>query len=169
MSPEQQQPRASSSIVRDLNCRIAFVAAITTPLDGSLSARTKEFTESMFTSALSKHYSACAVVLTNRAGSFDFLRPRLRSFQEVVYERFWGGEDTYMYDRTRSYVRFLAEEAQAKEPRDLVFTDTDILFIKSLNEVFDLPFDVGLTYRLMPKYPINNGIMFAHHSRLVEV
>mmetsp|Transcript_2461 Transcript_2461/g.5846 ORF Transcript_2461/g.5846 Transcript_2461/m.5846 type:complete len:251 (-) Transcript_2461:75-827(-) len=121
----------------------------------------------MFSSALRKQLGTCAVALTNRIGNFDFLRPRLSAFEEVVYD-LWGGPATYMFDRTRAYVRFLSEESHRDSPRHLVFADTDVLFTRSFKEVFDTPFDVGLTFRNMAKYPINNGIMFAHRQRLTE-
>eukprot|EP00192_Tetraselmis_astigmatica_P011270 CAMPEP_0117651472 /NCGR_PEP_ID=MMETSP0804-20121206/2111_1 /TAXON_ID=1074897 /ORGANISM="Tetraselmis astigmatica, Strain CCMP880" /LENGTH=376 /DNA_ID=CAMNT_0005457453 /DNA_START=179 /DNA_END=1306 /DNA_ORIENTATION=+ len=167
---EQFSPSSVSHRRRDLarECSIAFVAAVTSPPDGKLSPLTMEFTESMLLSALSKHYSACAVVITNVAGNFNFLKGRIDGLEEVVYADFWGTSKTYMYDRTRAYVRFLSEESQSSKPRNLVFTDTDILYVKSLADIFDSPFDIGLTYRNMPKYPINNGIMFAHKDRLQE-
>ena len=165
----QGAKRALSSNDRPAECKIAFIAAITSPPEGGLSSRTRQFTEAMFLSAISKHYTACPVVLTNVAGNFDFLRERLNDLQEIVYEDIWAGPSTYMYDRTRSYVKFLRDEAASDSPRNLVFTDTDILYVKSLKDIFDKPFDIGLTYRLMPKYPINNGIMFAHRERLLQV
>jgi len=149
-------------------CRFAVVAAVTSREGDELSSGTKDFVEFMFSSALRKQLGTCAVALTNRIGNFDFLRPRLSAFEEVVYD-LWGGPATYMFDRTRAYVRFLSEESHRDSPRHLVFADTDVLFTRSFKEVFDTPFDVGLTFRNMAKYPINNGIMFAHRQRLTEV
>ena len=44
----------------------------------------------------------------------------------------------------------------------MVFLDSDVVFIKDIFKFFSLggkrgPFDVGLTYRMMPKFPINTG------------
>jgi len=48
----------------------------------------------------------------------------------------------------------------------VVFLDSDILINGNLDPIFQQTFDVGLTYRLQDKWPINAGINFAHADSL---
>lgn len=80
-----------------------------------------------------------------------------------------------MYERARMYGVHVARRTTEPDALPLVFIDIDILVNRDLGEVFALPFDVGLTYRVEPGVllnadgfptnsqasPINGGVIFA--------
>jgi hypothetical protein len=68
-----------------------------------------------------------------------------------------------MMERLRAQCALLADA----EPNDLIaFLDTDIMVLRCLRQVFEHPFDVGVTIRDRPKFnfertmPYNNGVIF---------
>jgi len=65
-----------------------------------------------------------------------------------------------LLSRNRAWIGFLENR-----PGHTVFLDSDILLNASLAPVFEREFDVGLTYRNDPQWPINVGIQFAHGAR----
>jgi hypothetical protein len=63
-----------------------------------------------------------------------------------------------MYERACALLAYLRSPAFA---RDTVFLDADALVNRPLEPVFDLGFDIGLTYRDGPRLmPANEGVMF---------
>ena len=68
--------------------------------------------------------------------------------------------------RFEGYRRVLEAEASKpeRERRHIVFIDSDIVFIREVFRFFRVggpeQFDVGLTYRMMPKFPVNTGVMY---------
>ena len=63
-----------------------------------------------------------------------------------------------MYERANALLAYARSAAFA---HDTVFLDSDAMVNRPLQEVFDLGFDVGLTYRDAPYLmPVNEGVMF---------
>ena len=63
-----------------------------------------------------------------------------------------------MYERATALLGYLRSAAFA---RDTVFLDADALVNRPLDDVFELGFDVGLTYReLVRLMPVNEGVIF---------
>lgn len=46
----------------------------------------------------------------------------------------------------------------------LVFVDVDVLIGRSLLEAFNEPYDLGLTWRMNEKAPVNNGVMYVNRE-----
>jgi hypothetical protein len=63
-----------------------------------------------------------------------------------------------MYERANALLAYVRSGAFV---RDTAFLDSDALVNRPLQEVFELGFDVGLTYRDTPYLmPVNEGVMF---------
>ncbi len=104
---------------------------------------------------------------------------RLEYFRD---ESIWDYEDKHgrrqngfnVLGRFKGYGKVLASEAAKPETerRHIVFIDSDIVFTKNIFGFYARrgpggePFDAGLTYRMMPKFPINTGVMYFHRERL---
>lgn len=94
-----------------------------------------------------------------------------------IWEHVKAGEKKVGYNafgRFKGYRNILQEEASkpAESRRNIVFIDSDLVFIKHIFGFYHSrgpgkePFDVGLTYRMMPKFPVNTGVMFFHRERM---
>lgn len=70
--------------------------------------------------------------------------------------------DTLMRDRMAAQVSFLAND---HFDLPIVLIDSDILVTRPLTEVFDLDFDVGLTWREIKTMPFNGGVIFLNNRR----
>lgn len=98
------------------------------------------------------------------------------------YDEIWKWTDSKGVDRTgfNCFGRFVGYkhvlEAEASKPeesrRHIIFIDSDIVFLKDYFHFFkrgqENEFDVALTYRMMPKFPINTGVMFFHSARMPQ-
>ncbi len=117
----------------------------------------------MFASARLFHAQAKAVVLSDETTAFAFQG-------DVRIVRGPVKREEMMLSRMKAQRDYLLRHAQSEEREaPLVFLDGDILLHASLEELWALPFDVGLTL-LDDKHgmPINGGAMFVGAGRAGE-
>lgn len=105
------------------------------------------------------------IVLTDRQTSF----PEVLGADEVM--RFDIPRERLMLCRMQAQRAYLAS---ALYDAPSAFVDSDIVFNQPLDEVFERPFDVGLTYRMdgfcriegqVINIPVNGGVMFFQPDR----
>ncbi|BBK34882.1 hypothetical protein EDC65_2631 [Stella humosa] len=80
------------------------------------------------------------VLITNDGAAFAG-RPHL-----AIERRELADPATLQYDRTRCYRDYIAARVGRTDRLGAIFLDTDALVLRELAPLFDLPFDVALTY-----------------------
>lgn len=111
--------------------------------------------QTMFASVSRMHSDHRKVILTDQGTSFESLEG-VDIFRSPCSSQPALGRST-------AWVDFLR---QAPADSHIVFLDYDMLIQRSLEPVFESVFDVGLTFRIHHRWPINAGIQFVHASRL---
>lgn len=104
---------------------------------------------------------AVLVIATDHATAL----PELACPHRVVRMRL--DPERLMYERQRAFAALLHSKLFS---RPVVFLDTDVICLKDLAPVFDLDFDVAVTYRaatttLFALMPANEGMIFASNRR----
>ncbi|MBK8101487.1 MAG: hypothetical protein IPK26_30775 [Planctomycetes bacterium] len=110
----------------------------------------------LYRSARLFHPGAACTLLTEAATRVRGIRGRVRRLDTAV------DHAALMFSRALAQLRCVETGTFA---RPLVLVDSDILFRASLQEVFAQDFDVGLTWRLNKKMPINGGLILLHNRR----
>ena len=198
-SPRRKRKKAPQNAKG--SCTLLMVVALLLPSDSTKREKILLELSMAFTSAYLAHKDKggrnnklCFGIITDNSTTVTISDPpsARRSLQGEVGEAILNDLEYFRYEDIWHYVdkgrpqsgfntlgRFKgyrnvleAESSKEKEVRrNIVFIDSDILFLKDLFSFYTRrepggePFDVGLTYRMMPKFPINTGVMYFHAER----
>ncbi|WP_353570631.1 tetratricopeptide repeat protein [Candidatus Albibeggiatoa sp. nov. BB20] len=91
---------------------------------------------------------------TDEATIFD--ESRMSAIDELV--RCDVNSEHPMYERMRLRHEYLKSD---QFNADTVFIDADIIFNQDISTIFNDDFDIGVTFRLYPIMPYNEGVIFA--------
>ncbi len=111
----------------------------------------------MFASARLMDRSARTVVLTDNNTDFGQCRTPIDAIVRTDVD---AGK--LMLERTRSQLRYIETSAFAAP---IVILDSDILINAPLQKIFDIDFDVALTWRESKVQPINGGFLILNNQR----
>jgi len=111
----------------------------------------------MFASARLMDSSARAVVLTDNNTDFSLCRTTIDAFARADID-----VSKLMLERTRSQMRYIEASAFAAP---IIILDSDILINGSLERIFDVDFDVAVTWRERQDQPINGGFLILNNRR----
>lgn len=106
--------------------------------------------DAMFGSARTLHGNCSTVLLTDSKSTFSELD------EKICIKRFPTQSDAVIFNRLEAQLQFL-ESLESNQ--HVVFLDTDMLFVKSFDSVFQQEFDIGLTFRDFDSMPINGGLI----------
>jgi len=110
----------------------------------------------MFSSARLFHRKVSTIMLTDEKTEFKGL-PRT-----VKYVRSEVDPEKLMLARTIAQLKYV-QHHEFSTP--LVFVDSDILFNATLSPIFEMDFDVALTWRTNAEMPINGGLLILNNIR----
>lgn len=111
----------------------------------------------MFASARLTDRSARTVVLTDNTTDFGLCRTRIDAVIRSDIDA-----NKLMLERTLSQLRYVEASAFAAP---IVILDSDILINAPLRSVFDVDFDVAVTWRESKVQPINGGFLILNNRR----
>jgi hypothetical protein len=92
---------------------------------------------------------------------------------EVKTSSFNAEGEYTSYGRMRAYAEVITAELRLSRPRGIIFYDSDMLFVgHHFRRIFfgknAQDWSVGLSFRNMPKFPVNCGLMLASQNNLVQ-
>ena len=167
-----------------VTCSVLVLSNVILPNDSSKADKIKrELGIAFSTAADAAKGDVCFGMISDGASDFSgddksrFFNKKTAS----LIDRFFTYDDLFegrysAFARCIAYGRVLREVASwpIDEQKHVIFVDTDLLFMDNIAKFYKSggpghdPFDVALTYRDMPKFPINTGLIFFHKQRLEQ-
>jgi len=154
------------------NCMLLFVCVVNLQESFVQKTRYKRMIQHGVLSISRFYPGASVLILYGEVGAKPNLTlpANTRVQLEEIATKSFNEEGGYTsFGRMKAYRDIINDEFHKDKPRNIIFYDADMLFVGSqFRKVFGFRenWAIGLSFRNMPKFPVNCGLMLVKHDGL---